>query len=175
MLWVVRVAPFVILLVLGAAVVLTRRGRHERTATNTLIAFFVAVSCAVGLMQRDLWPFSAYPVIVESSAEFKNAVWYEVTAVDVAGEHVLDPSPLTRSVFEKWIERRFMHLAPNQQASAARFLLLNSCANDRVLGPLTAPDWLLHARVSRAIHPNIFRVYRKDIAGRVLAYEYRMR
>lgn len=174
MLWLVRAVPFAVLLVLGAFVSLSRGSRYDRVAANAFILFFVAASVAVGLTQHDFWPFSGYPVIVESSGGFRNAVWYEVRAVDERGEHPLDASPLTPSVMDKWIERRFTTLHPAEKASVARFLLRDHCRNDALLGPLAAPDWLAHRNRSRAIHAATLRVYRHTASGRALVYEYRL-
>jgi len=176
MLWVVRAAPFVTLLILGAIVNLARGRPYERLATNIFIFFFAGISCALGLSQHDFWPFSCYPVMVESSSGIPAAVWYEACVAHDSGEQALDSSPITRSVMEKWIERRFMRLHPEEQNAAARFLLQNRCANTRPLGPLTAPDWLVRRAAAVDFTPKrALRIYRHNVSGRVLVYEFRLR
>jgi hypothetical protein len=171
MMWLLRLAPFAAMLALGCAVALLKEPRWRRGATVLFIALWLGTQTVAGLTQRDLWPFSPYPVIVESAARFREAVWYEVRVVDRSGaEMLVDASPLTRSVLEKWTERNFFTLDRQHQIAVASFLLSKpSCPS--IAGPLAAPDWLLHAGpVSHA--PTALRVYRHDLRQRALVFEY---
>ena len=154
-----RAAPFIVLFALGIVQAATRGTRYAALTRNIFIAWFFISSCAAGLLQHDFWPFSAYPVIAESARDYRSGVWYEAT---------IDASPLTNSVFDKWVERVFVKLPPDRQAFIARFLLTHSCSNRRILGWIAAPDWMTrpHRESER-----IFRVYRATTNERTLVYE----
>jgi hypothetical protein len=176
MLTLLRVAPFAALLLLGIVVVATR---WRRWATNAFILFFVAASCVAGFAQRDLWPFSPYPVIAESGNRWRESVWYEARAVDRLGrEHPLDPSPLSSSALDKWIGRSLGSLASEQRRTALKSILASNnealCSNDRLLGPLAAPGWLVGRR-DRVRDAQAVRIYRHDVTQATLVYEYRQR
>ena len=174
-----RLAAFGLFLVLGAGMLIAGRTRFARAAERTFIAYFIALTLVAGLGNRDLWPFSSYPIISESSERYREAVWYEVRAVDANGrEHRLDArvwSPLSEHVIEKWIERTFVaRLDDAGRQRAARFLLtrINSkslCGTDT---PVCAPHWLLAQRGERVRAVGL-RIYRKDFSRQTLAYELR--
>ena len=158
MLTLLRVAPFALLLILGAIVVATK---WRRSATVTFIAFFLFASCVAGFAQRDLWPFSPYPVIAESAGRWRESVWYEVRAVDARGvEHPLDVSPFTRSAYERSLTRGVQPDVREQPP----------IGNDRLLRVLAAPDWLLtRGRVTD--DERTVRIYRHDVRGTTLVRE----
>jgi hypothetical protein len=161
MLTLLRVAPFALLLVAGGVVVATR---WSRRAVNLFIAIFVGASCVAGFGQRDLWPFSPYPVVAERADRWRESVWYELRAVDARGaEHPWDMSPLTRSAVEHAMTRTTTFLPPPD----------GPIANDRYLGPLAAPDWLLSK--GRPARTRTMRVYRHDVRGTALVREYALR
>lgn len=177
----VRLAIFVVFLMLGVAVALARKTRQARLAERMFIGWFAAMTLAAGLGNRDLWPFSSYPIIPESSLRYGEAVWYEVWAVDDAGvERRIDPrawSPLSRTVIEKWIERTVVgKLDDGERRRAAQFLLARvnaeRCRNDMILGPLAAPDWLI-APVGERVRAKAVRIYRYDFSSRALVHEAR--
>jgi hypothetical protein len=174
----VRLAIFVIFLMLGAAVALTWKTRYARLAEAMFIGWFSAMTLGAGIANRDLWPFSSYPIIPESSERYREAVWYEVVAVDAAGvERRIDSSPLTRTVLQKWVERTFFGTIDDEgRRRAARFLLARAnaetCRNDVILGPLAAPDWLL-GPASGHVRAQELRIYKNGFSGRVLVYEAR--
>src|SRR5260221_5547555 len=177
----VRLAAFGLFLVLGAVMTVASRTRFAKATERAFIALTVALMLVAGLGNRDLWPFSSYPIIPESSLRYREGVWYEVRVVDAAGhEHRVDRqawSPLAPTVIDKWIERTFMaRLDDGQRRRAALFLLSqaesNQCSTDRLLGLLAAPDWLLGPRGER-VHAVALRIYRNDVSLRSLAYEVR--
>jgi hypothetical protein len=178
MVWMLRIAPFAAMLTLGALLAVSRDDGRRRRLTIAFVALVLTAQVGAGILQRDFWPFSSYPVIPESASRFREAVWYEIRAVDRHGnESLVDASPLTRSVIEKWAERVFPSLSETQKQRAAAFLLSRppSCSNRRYLGPLTAPDWLMHYGGAPAGNQVALRVYRADPEHRTLAYEYRAR
>lgn len=165
MLTLLRVAPFALLLAAGIVVVATR---WSRGAIVFFSVVFIGASCAAGLAQRDLWPFSPYPVIAESAERWRESVWYEVRVVDAHGvEHPFDASPFTLSAFEKALGRSW-------PAVDARELLARNNAARTFLGPLAAPDMLL-ARGNVIHDARTLRIYRRDLHGRALVREYTQR
>jgi len=159
MLTLLRVAPFALLLVAGIAVVATK---WSRRAVNAFIAVFVGASCVAGFAQRDLWPFSPYPVIAESASRWRESVWYEVRAVDDAGvEHPFDASPFTRSSFERAVTRSWPAVPATPR----------TISNDALLGSFAAPDSLL-TRGRPLKDARVLRIYRHDVNGTALVREY---
>lgn len=156
----VRLAAFTLFVLLGASVVLAAGTRFARISERAFIAITAALMLVAGLGNRDLWPFSSYPIFPESSARYREAVWYEVRAVDARGlEHAVAPrawAPLTPFVIEKWIERTFFpRLDDAARARAARFLLVRINS---------------HARNTSA---QALRIYRNEWTKRALVYEVR--
>ncbi|MEA2569323.1 MAG: hypothetical protein QOI24_1324 [Acidobacteriota bacterium] len=161
MLTLLRVAPFALLLLLGAITVATK---WRRGATSTFIAFFLTASCVAGFAQRDLWPFSPYPVIAETAERWRESVWYEARAVDAHGvEHPLDVSPFTRSVYERSLTRGLPMIEPMVREH-------QPTRNDRLLRALAAPDWLL-TRGRLTDDEQAVRIYRHDVRGTKLVSE----
>jgi hypothetical protein len=162
MLTLLRVAPFALLLLLGISVVATK---WSRLAVNAFIGVFIGASCVAGFAQRDLWPFSPYPVIAESASRWRESVWYEVRAVDGNGvEHPFDASPFTKSTFERSLTRSWP-VIPR---------INTTLVNNALLGPLAAPDSLL-ARGRVAKDARTLRIYRHDVNGTALVREYAAR
>ncbi|MCU1227527.1 MAG: hypothetical protein JWO97_411 [Acidobacteria bacterium] len=165
MLTLLRVAPFALLLLLGAIVVATK---WRRSATITFIAFFLIASCVAGFAKRDLWPFSPYPVIAESAERWRESIWYEVRAVDGHGvEHPLDVSPFTRSSYEKSLTRAW----PKVQWCARLVRGGAPIRNDYLLGAFAAPDWLLERGGRTTAGEQTIRIYRHDVRGTSLVRE----
>jgi hypothetical protein len=165
----VRLAAFAVFLLLGVVMLIAPRTQR------IFIGYFIVLTLVAGLGNRDLWPFSSYPYISESSARHREAVWYEVRAVDSSGrEHRVDArawSPLSAHVIEKWIERTFMaHLDGAGRQRAARFLLARMNADPCF--PSAAPHWLLSPRGER-VKAVALRIYRNDFTRQTLAYELR--
>jgi hypothetical protein len=171
----VRLAAFALFLLSGAGMLMAERTRFARAAERLFIVYFIALTLVAGLGNRDLWPFSSYPIIPESSERYREAVWYEVRAVDGNGrEHRVDVrawSPLSPHVIEKWIERTFVaRLDDAGRQRAARFLLARMNADPCF--PSAAPHWLLSPRGER-VKAVALRIYRNDFTRQTLAYELR--
>lgn len=167
MLTLLRVAPFALLLVLGAITVATK---WRRGVTSAFIAFFLVASCVAGFAQRDLWPFSPYPVIAESAGRWRESVWYEVRAVDAHGvEHPVDVSPFTHSAYGRFLTR-------SSPLIMCEMLVRKHppIKNDGLLRVLAAPDWLLPR--GRAVDDDgTTRIYRHDLRGTTLVREISIR
>ena len=148
---------FVVLGLLAAAGDASRR----RSRVSLLLAFTVVVSFGAGLTQRDAWPFSSWPLA--ASAPGRSVTYSTIAAVDAHGaEHAIDYrawQPLGFDELLSWIQLELPRLPPAEQDEAARHLLsLAEAARaravadgrvgyfDRFLGPLVAPDFLLHPR-----------------------------
>ena len=128
-------------------------------AVRALIAYAVAASGAVGLLQRDAWPFAKWPM-----AGGRADAWASNTrllAVDVAGaERPIDArawQPLGFDQLTPWMHLTFPRLARGEQEQVAAHLLAvaehaRRRARDghavgtfgRFLGPLAAPEFDLH-------------------------------
>jgi hypothetical protein len=177
------------------------RAERRRAAVGLLLAYTAALSFGAGLSQRDAWPFSAWSL---AARRLEDTVTYDVLlAVDAAGgEHDVDYRawrPLGFDELLSWIPQEMPKLDPAARARVAADLLARAercrqearrgegCARDR-LGPLTAPDFLLHPRLwsrPEAVPAQPFvrlRVYRETLRlaaprrgggrTRVLAWEW---
>ena len=133
------------------------RARQHRA--SLFVASVLVVSLAVGIFEKDLYPFTSWPLmswLYPRSYPLKRFV-----AVDARGtEHDVDYrawEPLSGDELASWMAMRFQMLGPSQKDSIARDLLrratdgaLRATAGerigrfDRVLGPLTAPLFHLH-------------------------------
>lgn len=183
------------------------RARDEQTRrsrVSAFLAFVVLATFGAGLGQRDAWPFSSWPLA--ASAPGRSVTYSTIVALDQGGaEHAIDYrawQPLGFDELLSWIQLEFPKLTRAEQDEAARHVLgLAESARgraaaqgrvgyfDRFLGPLTAPDFLLHPRLwpAQAVPPAPFvglRVYSETlvlddpargggVVKRVLDYEYR--
>jgi len=178
MLSLVRIAPYAVMLILGSALVVSREERARKALTTVFVAFVAGAQIVAGLAQRDLWPFSPFPVIAESASRVEEAVWYDVRAVGRDGSEArLDASPLTDSVLTKWFERALPRLTAAQRDNASRFLLARTSRypNGMILRAAAAPDWLLHRGRVQQDGAAALRVYRCDVRSRTPVYEFRPR
>lgn len=149
----------------------------RRRGQTLLILYVVGLSLAVGLSQKDAWPFSPYPVLAEDATRSSTLERVVVAAVDEAGrEWAVDPmawSPLPSKKVTDWIRTVYPRLSPAQKREAERFLLdrAEAARGDaragtrlgyrRLLGPLAAPSWLLHRPAPPAPQPFVaLRAYR---------------
>ena len=175
---------------------------RRRSRVSLLLAFTAMVSFGAGLSQRDAWPFSSWPLA--ASAPGRSVTYSTIAAVDARGaEHAIDYrawQPLGFDELLSWIQLEFPKLTRAEQDEASRHLLgLAEAARahavaegrvgyfDRFLGPLTAPDFLLHPRSWPPAPTEPFvglRVYSETlvldapargggVSQRVLDYEYR--
>lgn len=175
---------------------------RRRSRVSLLLAFTAVVSFGAGLAQRDTWPFSSWPLA--ASAPGRSVTYSTIAAVDARGaEHAIDYrawQPLGFDELLSWIQLELPKLTRGEQDEAARHLLaLAEAARtraaaegrvgyfDRLLGPLTAPDFLLHPRSWPPTPTERFvglRIYSETlvldapsrgggVSERVLDYEYR--
>jgi hypothetical protein len=151
--------------VLGLLVVVAERRRRtdrRRRLTNLLLLYAVAISFTAGLFQRDLWPFSAWSMM----ADVRSPILGHARAfgVDANGrEHPIDYRvwhPLQWEELIAWLGIELPELTPVEKDSALSYLLRQANAGradalqgkrpgylHRFLGPLAAPEHMLHPRL----------------------------
>jgi hypothetical protein len=151
-------AAFLGFAALACAAALAPAARRRR-AVSLFLAYALAVSLGAGLAQRDAWPFSAWPLAANLLEE---SLTYDVlVAVDEEGrEHDVDFRAWRPLGFDEqlsWLQQELPRLDAGARRRVAADLLARAercrqealrgqgCARDR-LGPLTAPDFLLHPR-----------------------------
>jgi hypothetical protein len=146
--------------VLGLAAGLARRGATDnRRLVNAFIVYTLALGCGAGLTQREIWPFSAWPLIAGKVPPL--VTHSRILAVDAEGsENEIDYrawGPLEFDELNAWRGKNFHHLDPGSQDRVAAYLLgIVERARqrwlagepelhfDRYLGPLSAPFFLGH-------------------------------
>src|SRR5262245_35480162 len=172
---------------------------RSRRRVSVFLFYVLLVSFGAGRSQHDLWPFAHWPIV--SLFARPGLEIPEVRAVDARGEeHAVDYralQPLGLDDLAPWLLIHFPNLKPEAQArTAARLLELVEEARqrarrgervgrfERVLGPLTAPYFLLHPKRWRRPEDTPaepftrLRLYRViwvknvGITGRELDYEY---
>jgi len=145
---------------LGLAAGLARRGAVDnRLLVNLFIAYTLAVSLGAGLTQREIWPFSAWPLV---AGRVPTPVTHpRFLAVDADGrEHEIDYrawAPIEFDEFIGWEEKNFHRLDRESQDRVASYVLGIIERNrqrwaagkperhfDRYLGPFSAPFFLGH-------------------------------
>ena len=197
-----RAAPFVVFLLLGLAVAGAREPRTRRRWIDALLAILLLGYVLVAATQVDAWPFSPYRLMA-ADARDHHALrkMFAFRGVDTNGqEWKLDPSawsPLYPEDIMGWFELREPGATPAERESVLSFLFLRAedarrrraegrrVGNERLLGPLTAPDMHIPPP-AEGFPPQPFsalRVYRfswraDDLAGdrsrvvRQLLFEY---
>jgi hypothetical protein len=172
------------------------RGRRRVSA---FILYVLGASFTAGLSQRDLWPFAHWPIVALIARPLLEIP--EIRAVDAQGrEHAVDYralQPLALDDLAPWLYVHFPNLRPPLRERAASHLLgmIEDARQrgrrgervgrfERVLGPFTAPYFLLHPKAwtsAEATPPEPFRrlrfyrliwVKNEGITGRELDYEY---
>jgi hypothetical protein len=176
-----RLFVFVLFLGLGLLIAIARTERARRLATNLFLLYTLIVSVTIGVFQLDAWPFSTYRLANQTwlGTSMKPYSKVRFFAFDAAGkEWEVDPaawSPIFPVVLQFYFRDIFPTLDTNQRAEAGRFLSTRAemarqslrkgeyFGNERLLGPLTAPDWALYARYREVPdHPWVgIRVYRE--------------
>jgi len=132
--------------------------RRSRRAVEVFRAYSLLVSFGVGLTQRDLWPFSSWPLV---AGELPPTVTQRrIVAVDERGvEHDVDYRawyPMSAAELNSWMGAVFVELDPVDRDEAAMYLtgvaeswrrqaLETGKVGDfgRFLGPLAAPFFLV--------------------------------
>lgn len=133
----------------------------RRRRVSAFVLLFLALSFASGLSQRDLWPFSHWPIVSLVARPY--IVIPKLVGVDAEGvEHDVDfraLQPLGLDELSPWLLYNFTRLPEDGRQRAAAYILerversrRRAAAGGRVgdferfLGPLTAPYFLLHPR-----------------------------
>lgn len=131
----------------------------RRRLVNLFLCYTLAVSFAAGLLQREAWPFSTWPLV--AGIHPAEAVQSRLLALDRLGqEKQVDYRAWRPFVVEElmsWTRGRMLTLDPQLRAQAAEHLLQRvehgiaqvragdtPGDTDRFWGPLTAPYFLLH-------------------------------
>jgi len=155
-----RLSVFAIFMILAAHVA----WRRTRAAVNVFLAYTIGASVAIGVTQLDAWPFSTYRLANQTWAGHANDTWTKVRffAVDARErEWELDPevfAPLHLVSMQFYFRDVYPKLSAGDRIDLGRFLMRRAEAsrrairedrwfgNERLLGPLAAPDWSLYAR-----------------------------
>lgn len=155
--------------------------RFRRRATNAFLIYVLAVLLIFAIVGRDAWPLSIFPMMAnhpDTISEVSSMI--AVRAVDPEGkEWPEDPqqwAPLYPQSIRGWFEIAFPSSSPDDRRAVGEFLLTKAeearrsrargawTGNERLLGPLAAPDTYRYAAPSK-ISPKPYvkiRVYRLD-------------
>jgi hypothetical protein len=133
-------------------------GTARRRGETAFIAFALGLSVAVGVLQKDAWPFSPYPILAEDATRAAVLERVVVKGVDANGAewdvHPWAWSPLPATKIEEWIHTVYPRLEPASRRNAERFLLARAeeargasrvrreVGRGRWIGPLAAPGWM---------------------------------
>jgi hypothetical protein len=159
-----RLAVFLGFLALGLrGVWAARQGADgvERRAVSVFLAYVMTVTCMVGLLQQESWPFTQWALVHNLSQ--RRVVSWEMEGMDASGSrYVVDPrilQPLAPEEFGAWMLAHVERLAPAGRERLGRFLLDRAEAARRsfrsggsvdrnawLLGPLRAPYHFLPGR-----------------------------
>ena len=134
---------------------------QRRRRVNTFLVVLLTISFATGLTQRELWPFSSWPLV---AGVLEDEVTHgRIVAVDRDGvEHDVDYrawQPLSFDELMAWMDAVFpmldaaakdrtaAHLVSLAEQSRRRVIAGDAAGSTRaVLGPLSAPSFILHPR-----------------------------
>ncbi len=136
-------------------------GAGARRAVNAFVLYTLSVSFAAGLFQREMWPFSTWPLV--AGIQGPNARHSRLMVVDrTGGEHDVDYRALQPFVLEEllgWAEGRLLRLRSEDRDRGAEFIVQLAERGrqdaragrtvgyfDRWWGPLAAPYFLLHPK-----------------------------
>lgn len=158
-----RFVTFLVFVWLGLRIAWTKVPEVRRFRINVFLAYTFAIHLAVGVFQRDDWPFSPYPLMRgrwDAKWQYMKVV---VVGVDANGrEWDVDPmawSPVFPLVLQEWFYTQFPQLPANEKRRDAEFLFAKAenarqqtlagrrFGNERLLGVAAAPDWWLYKRV----------------------------
>lgn len=135
---------------------------RRRLFVSALLIYSLGASFGAGLMQKDAWPFSKWPMA--GGLADRAAANTRIVAVDADGiEQAIDYrawQPLKFDELNPWMHRTFPRLPAATQDRVAAYLLdlaersrLRARAGhgvgyfDRFLGSLTAPYFDLHPKI----------------------------
>ncbi len=158
-----RAIGFATYLAIGLFTVWRVRGgaANGRAAVNLFLIYTLAVSFGAGLLQRELWPFSTWPLIAAIHGPVAHKT--RLVAVDAGGhERTVDFRAWQPFVYEEllaWVDKQLPLLSPPEQDEAGAYLVQlaergREAARagqpigtfDRRLGSFRLPYFLLHPR-----------------------------
>lgn len=200
-----RLSTFLAFVGLGLILPFVHGTRWRRTWVNAFLGYVLALNAFVAVAQTDAWPFSPYRMMaVDSRARGLTRSMIAFRGVDGQGaEWDLEPlawSPLFPQAVMGWFEVGFPGASAEERDEVGRFLWERAEAarrarlttswigNERLLGPLAAPDTNLSRPAAQTSQQPLqgLRVYRLFWASedllrdptsvrRVLVFEYRRR
>jgi hypothetical protein len=159
----------------------------RRRAVSGFLAYVLAVHAFVAASQADCWPFSSFPMMAnDTRRQPDEQAMISFRGVDAGGrEWEVDPAswaPLYHQSMRGWFEVVAPRVSQGERREAVAFLLSRAeearaarasgrChGNERVLGPLAAPDTYAYGP-RPAVAPDPFvalRVYRVSWDRRTL-------
>ena len=156
-----RLVVFLVFVALGLRVA----WRPGRRAVDGLIGYVLIVTCTVGLLQQESWPFTQWALVHHLSP--RQGLSWEIRAEDAGGRsYEVDPrvlQPLAPEELGAWLLSNLERSPAEGRASVGRWLLQRAEAgrarfaatgrpgtNDALLGPFTAPYHFLPRVVWRA-------------------------
>lgn len=167
----VAIVTFVGFIAVGVwLVVATARAvtdEQKQRFTSVLLLYVVVVTGTAGATGRDLWPFSAWQLVVdlapEAVGDAPDAQSLLIRAFDATGvDHAVDYrawQPLSVEDLSTWLVTSFSDLDPSHQEVVGAHLLARAeegrlqalsgqtpGVSDRIFGPFSAPFHLLHPR-----------------------------
>jgi hypothetical protein len=146
------------LLFVGLGLWTARRLRAGRApgpgAVTPFLLYALVLSVGVGLVQQESWPFTTWALVHNISP--RRAGSWEMVGLDAEGKPwLIDPrvlQPMAPEEFGAWFFARLEKLTPEARQRLGRFMLERAeaarrrlraggpaAANDRFLGPLSAP------------------------------------
>lgn len=156
-------AAVFVFFVVGGSYVSRRQNTPEKDkrSVSLFLIFVCMASLAPGLTQRDLWPFSAWPLV--AGELLPTVTQPRLMVVDGSGRELeLDYRAVQPFEFDElmsWLDGRMGQLDDLQRRQAFAYILRlirNGQARvasrgtpgyfSRVLGPLTAPYFVLHPK-----------------------------
>lgn len=157
-----RLFCFVLFLFLGGRIHFASASPDRLRRISLFIGFTLFMHLATGITQRDAWPFSPYPLMRGTWSERWQYSKVVFMGVDGGGrEWPVDPmawSPLFPLVLQEWFISYYPTLSTAEREAALQFLFEKAemsrrfadqgrrVGGERLLGPLTAPDWWLYHR-----------------------------
>lgn len=143
-----RLGCFLTFVALGLFAARAGRGPHARRSTDALVAYVLAVTALVGLVQQESWPFTQWSLVSGKPARHMTSL--ELEGRDASGRgYVIDLrvlQPLSPEEFASWLKANETRLGAAGQESLGRFLLARAEDGRRRLltGGRVAPNqWLL--------------------------------